>query len=57
MSIERNPDHELQSLINEAYPSEVKGIDQPWGNGKTTDEGHEAWRGHEEDQRWNEEDE
>lgn len=57
MSIERNPDHELQSLINEAYPSEVEGIDQPWGNGKTTDEGHEAWRGHEEDQRWNEEDE
>ena len=57
MTIERNPDHELQSLINEAYPSEVEGVDQPWGSGKTTDEGHEEWRGNEDDQRWYREEE
>ena len=33
MTVERNPDHELQQLINSAYPSDVEGIDQPWGNG------------------------
>ena len=57
MTVERNPDHELQSLINEAYPSEVGGVDQPWGNGKTSDKGHEQWRDSADDQRWDGEDE
>ena len=57
MTAERNPDHELQQLINSAYPSDVEGLDQPWGDGRTTDEGQEEWRSNEADQRWYEEDE
>lgn len=34
----RTPDHELQDLINDAYPSEVDGLDMPWGDGKQSDD-------------------